>query len=259
MNSDHNRDNPDDSNPLGEPLGRISTVSESMQSLVCVGGVIGGMALVCLLDIPILFAIPAICVAIVLPYLVMLRMKKFSTRIDLFENGIRLWLKGEEQEFLFDDIQEIRVEQSDHSSIVAGNKVYLGSLAKFELVLEDRIRPIRFELESRKGKTSHETVQAIIDQTSNAVQWRMSKLLEEESCIPMGTGVELMMDGLVVHGKTIPLDELGRIEPKGNEIGLVRRDEALPFANLNTGATNFWPAFTLMVRMRQAILECPVF
>jgi hypothetical protein len=245
-----------DPQELGPSLGYIESTSEKVQLVICGAAVIGGIAASALKDSPaIMFlSILATGFAVLVCYLVCKKTRKFSDRLEVFQDGVQLNLKGQERCFRFCDLGEFKISETDHFA----NGMYLGTRARLHFLLDGSVRPITCDMEHKKNKSTGTVMARLAAMSVAAVRNHLSSVLESKGELRWTPEVYLTMDALRIHDgpngnlRSIPIEDITQCTVADNKMRFCKLGEAMPFLVLSTDHVNFFSVAELF----RSLHEC---
>ncbi|WP_145416508.1 hypothetical protein [Planctomycetes bacterium K23_9] len=233
-----------DAQDFGPSLGVIESTSEKVQLVICGVAVVTGFAASMLKESPtVMFAtVLGIGLAVFVCYLVCKKTRRFSERLEVFPEGVRLNLRGTEDAFRFTDLREFKISETDHHA----NGMYIGTRARLHFVIDGRIRPISCELEHKRHKSTGGVMARLAESSVAAIRNHLSSVLESEGELLWTPEVYLTMDALRIHDgpngnvRSIPIEDITQCTVADNQMKFAKCGEAMPFLVLSTDHVNFF-------------------
>ena len=244
-----------DPQELGPSLGYIESTSEKVQLVICGAAVIGGIAASALKDSPAVMFLSVLFTGLVVAvcYGVCKKRRLFSDRLEVFQEGVQLNLKGQERCFRFGDLREFKICETDHSA----NGMYLGTRARLHFLIEGSVRPITCDLEHKKHKSTGTVMARLAAMSVTAVRNHLSSILESKGELRWTPDVYLTMDALRIHdgpnGNTrlIPIEDITECTVADNKMRFCKCGEAMPFLVMSADHVNFFSIAELFRSLHQ--------
>ncbi|MGB7328808.1 MAG: hypothetical protein WBD31_28275 [Rubripirellula sp.] len=253
------------SQPLGEPIGQVSSTSEKVQ-LVLLGGCLGmGLLASVTVSLPVpllvwLFAGIAVAFAL---QAVAAKAPRFCSTLTVFEHGVQIAKPAAPvKTFSYQNVTQYQMTVTEHHSKVATRDVYVGSRADFRIYLADSFTPVLFNLEFDRRKESGNLIDQVSLKLCDAIELNLMRQLDEAGELPLNENVVMTLDELQITDprfgtkRTIALDAIGEFRSSfESTLMLTKRGDGLPLIELKTDYPNFYPTLSLLCRLHKTYTD----
>ena len=239
---------------LGQFLADTNCIPESLQIALAGGAIVSFLAL-WLLDVaPLVVLLPGTFALVTAIYFVCHRIPALRTSLRVYEHGLESIVRGDHASFAYDELSGITARLTDHLV----NRQYIGTKARLEFLIADRLSPYVHECEFRRGLHGERVVALAINRCSEAIESQLLAQLERDGKLPWWGNVSLTPDGLLLTepggpARLVPYDQIGAWKIEDNQLKLWKGNDALPFFVMSTSTPNFTPLFSLFESLCQAI------
>jgi len=243
-----------DTRNLGQFLASTNSIPEYIQVAISGGALVSFLALWGLDVASIFVLLPATFGGSLALYLIAFRIPALRSSLRVCEHGLETVVQGKSASFAYDELSAIAARFTDHLV----NHQYIGTLARIEFFVDERLMPHVHECEFRHGNHGERVVALAIAGCSQAIERRLLAELEREGAIRWRDNVSLTAEGLLLAdpggaSRLIPYRQIDAWKVVDNQLRIWKTDDALPFFVMGNDTPNFTPLFGLFQSLCQAI------
>jgi hypothetical protein len=237
---------------FGQFLAATHCIPESLQIALAGGAMVSLLVLLGFDIAPFFVLLVATLGGAFVLYWLAFRIPALRTSLRVYEHGLESVVHGNYRSFAYDELGAISVRFTDHLV----NHNYIGTRARIELLVEERLTPYVHECEFRHGNKSERLILLAIDMCSQAIERKLLVQLERDGALRWRDDVALTPDGLLLAEKDasrlIPYGQIGSWRIEENQLQIFKNGDGLPFFVMKNDTPNFTPLFGLFQSLCQA-------
>ncbi|HEX5103208.1 MAG TPA: hypothetical protein VFV87_05325 [Pirellulaceae bacterium] len=241
---------------LGQKLGRVRSIPELIQAVICLAAVGGFIVLwrqdaapVLVLAVGAIGAAVALCgAAYCLPVI--------CSSLTIYEGGLELNVGGKTTVIPFEALQRLETEFTDQR----WKGQYVGTRARLQFFVDGRTRPHNYTCDYRHGQRKERTAMLAIDKCHEAIQMRLLAELEQKGALPWRGNVSLTAEGIKltdspISSRLVPFREISAWKLVEDNFKIWKGDDALPCVVVPSDTPNFFPLCGLFELLCSAQIE----